>query len=301
MEIRRKLHVAASTALAICAGAAATLAITNGQPDAGRHPYVGLMVALDEDRIPRWRCSGSLLSPTVFLTAGHCTEPPAAHVEIWFDEGPIPTDPDYLAAVQASPDEPVSCNDSPTFDGYPCQGDAGGTPHPSPGFCTGCGPGLPRFAHRDLGVVVTDAAVPTNVVSEYAELPAAGLVDTLANKTPVDFVGYGVQVQARIPGNQLPQPPPFFRWTGPRVRLFAPAELVSGRFTHSDEFLRFTLNPGGGSGGTCFGDSGGPDLLGGTDTVLGVNSYVTNVNCAGVGYSQRVDIPEVLNWIMSWF
>jgi hypothetical protein len=41
----------------------------------------------------------------------------------------------------------------------------------------------------------------------------------------------------------------------------------------------------------------GPDLLGGTDTVLAVNSYVTNVNCRGVGYSQRIDIPEILTWI----
>jgi hypothetical protein len=61
--------------------------------------------------------------------------------------------------------------------------------------------------------------------------------------------------------------------------------------------MKLALNPGGGSGGTCFGDSGGPDLLGGTNTVLAVNSYVTNVNCSGVGYSARVDIPEVLAWI----
>mgnify|MGYP007111990860 CR=1 FL=1 len=56
-------------------------------------------------------------------------------------------------------------------------------------------------------------------VGEYAELPAAGLVDTLPNKTTVDVVGYGVQEQAQIPGNQLPQPPPRFRWNGLRVRL----------------------------------------------------------------------------------
>ena len=92
-------------------------------------------------------------------------------------------------------------------------------------------------------------------------LPEADFVDTLADKTPIDLVGYGVQFQAQIPGNQLPQPPPFYRWTGPRRRLFAPTELVSGNFKQSDEFLRVALNPGGGSGGTCFGDSGGPDLL----------------------------------------
>ena len=57
---------------------------------------------------------------------------------------------------------------------------------------------------------------------------------------------------------------------------------------------------GGGKGGSCFGDSGGPDLLGGTDTVLAVNSFVTNINCSGVGYSSRVDIPEVLEWIQGY-
>src|SRR5512147_2908585 len=59
-------------------------AITDGEPDGNGHPYVGLMVAQDENGAPLWRCSGTLLSPTVFLTAGHCTEAPAAHVEIWF-------------------------------------------------------------------------------------------------------------------------------------------------------------------------------------------------------------------------
>jgi hypothetical protein len=299
MHVRMIVAVVAASAGMLFFGTSAS-AITGGVPDGDDHPYVGLMVAIDEDGIPLWRCSGSLLSSTVFLTAAHCTVPPAAHVEVWFDEGPVPTDPDYLAAVAADPDGIVSCDDSPLFDGYPCEGDAGGTPHPNPDFCTGCGPGLPGFALRDVGVVVFDEALSTDVVGEYADLPAPNLVDTLANKTPADFVGYGVSVQAQIPGSQLPQPPPFYRWTGPRQRMFASGELISGNFKHSDEFTRFSLNPGGGKGGTCFGDSGGPDLLGGTDTVLAVNSYVTNVNCSGVGYSQRVDIPEVLAWIRSF-
>ncbi len=117
-------------------------------------------------------------------------------------------------------------------------------------------------------------------------------MDTLRNKTPVTLVGYGVQVQEHGGG------PP--RWTGPRVRLFAPTKLVSGNFVHSAEFIKLTANPGRGSGGTCFGDSGGPDLLNDTNVVLAVNSYVTNGNCSGVTYSSRVDIPEVLAWIQSF-
>ena len=42
--------------------------------------------------------------------------------------------------------------------------------------------------------------------------------------------------------------PPFFRWTGPRQRMFAPSELVSGNFVHSDESPTMGMNLGGGSG-----------------------------------------------------
>jgi hypothetical protein len=284
MKSTKKFLLVAVVVLAVVLGSAGiAYAITNGEPDDGRHPYVALLVSgveTDDGFVPFWRCSGASIAPGVILTAGHCTDGTNG-VRVWFDEGPVPWGTWDPGA------NPTCAGET----GYPCTGDAEGTPHTNPGFCVGCGGGLPGFAIRDVGIVVLDEPV---YLDEYAQLPAAGVVDTLKNKTDVDLVGYGVQYKEGV--GMPPRP----RWTGPRVRLYAPSQLVSGKFVHSDEFMRLSLNHSQGKGGTCFGDSGGPDLLAGTDTVLAVNSYVTNANCAGVGYSSRVDIPEVLEWINSF-
>jgi len=68
----------------------------------------------------------------------------------------------------------------------------------------------------------------------------------------------------------------------------------------SDEFIKLTANAAQEKGGTAFGDSGGPNLLGGTDTILSVTSWGTNYQCSGVSYAQRVDTPDVLGWINSF-
>jgi hypothetical protein len=281
MTRRISLVTAAVLALAIVTVGVAS-AISNGEPDGDNHPYVGLLVFDYAPGSPGWRCSGALIAPNVVLTAGHCTDGAVA-ARIWFYEDVTYDNVPY-------PLYPF---------GGPGSGAIEGTPYTNPDYRSeenpyGGGNGLPAFSYRDVGIVVLDEPVD---VGGFAELPDAGLVDTLKNMTDIDFVGYGVQYQAQIPGSELPQPPPYYRWTGPRVRMYAPSKLVSGNFVHSPEFMRLSLNPGGGTGGTCFGDSGGPDLLGGTDTVLAVNSYVTNINCSGVGYSSRVDIPEILDWI----
>ena len=165
-------------AISLLAGAAD--AITNGQPDGNNHPYVGLVVFdWDHDNnpstppVPGWRCTGSLLSPTVVLVAGHCTDGAVA-ARVWFDPGPIP---------MVTPDNPYQ----PGVREYPYSGvlSYDGIPHTYPDFAIGAGKGVPGFAHGDVGIVVLTEPVPTSVVSQYAQLPAAGLVDTLPVMTDV--------------------------------------------------------------------------------------------------------------------
>jgi hypothetical protein len=238
------------------------MTVTNGEPDGSRHPYVGVMI----QPIPNMPgfvtvCSGSALSGTKFLTAAHCADP-SRPVFVSYKSGP----PFSLATDFTS-----------------------GTFHPDPQWCLGCGPGLPGFDSHDVAVVMLDKVSNPGA---FAMLPAAGLVDTLAMGTPVDIVGYGVQgfVQGGGPRQQL-----FFF-----TRYFAPSQLIQSNNVSSTEFIKLTANPAAGKGGTCFGDSGGPDVLSGTDIVLAVNSYVTNGNCAGVTYSQRVDLVDILSFINSF-
>ena len=235
------------------------MAVTNGLPDGNGHPYVGVAIQFVPDTPGAvFVCSGAALSDTRFLTAAHCFDP-ALPVFVSYKSGP-----------------PFSLATDFTM----------GTFHPHPEWCLGCAPGLPRFDTRDVAVIALSA--PRNPGS-FAALPDPGLVDALPMGTYVDIVGYGVQGFLRGGG----KPRQVFLFT----RYHAPSQLIESNHVHSAEFIKLTANPSKGTGGTCFGDSGGPDLLGGTNIILAVNSYVTNGNCAGVTYSNRVDLPDMLSFI----
>ena len=265
---KRMLFVVFSVIAIMAIAVSPVGAVTDGEPDGEGHPYVGLMVAQDANGVPLWRCSGTLLSPTLFLTAGHCTEAPAAHVEIWFD-----ADMQTNSAAK----------------GYPFTGEVGGTPYTHPEFYDA------SFVVHDVGVVVLDNAV---VKSEYGELPDLNQLDALKTKRGtqnVTFtaVGYGLQMSF----------PDAAAWKehNVKVRMVAHPKLnqinVPG-FTGSFSML---LSNNANTGGTCFGDSGGPNFLGDSKVVAGVTSFGINGNCAGTGGVFRMDRANVLDWIYGEF
>jgi secreted trypsin-like serine protease len=55
------------------------------------------------------------------------------------------------------------------------------------------------------------------------------------------------------------------------------------------------------TGGTCFGDSGGPNFIGTSNVVGGVTSFGKNGNCAGTGGVYRVDRADDLGWLNEEF
>jgi V8-like Glu-specific endopeptidase len=249
----------------------------NYKEDEGRHPYVCLVGVYDENYNWLWRGSGTLISPTVVLTAGHVTEAPAKYATIWLDE------------------EIAYDSDNPNPNGYPNygRGAANGVPHTSPGFGYYISNnGLVGFITNDVGIVVLSEPV---TLDEYGELAAVGTVDTLNVGTGVTFVGYGVQYQVtpKIGG-------PYYAWTGLRQRLYATANLLSNKYAISSTFMKCSSNAAQDKGGTAFGDSGGPVLLADTDTILAVTSFGPNSNCAGVGYYCRVDNSVILEWIYEY-
>lgn len=245
----------------------AAQAVTDGELDGNRHPYVGLMVAQDSEGNPLWRCSGTLLSSTIFLTAGHCTEAPAAHVEIWFDS-------DVESGIPEN--------------GYPFTGDVGGTPYTHPQYDPNA------FFLHDLGVVVLDEPY---TVSTYGVLPALNQLDAYGTKRgqhKITFtaVGYGLQMSF----------PDAASWkeNNERVRMVAYPHLIQINHGLVGDYS-LLLSNNANTGGTCFGDSGGPNFIGTSNVLAGVTSFGLNGNCAGTGGVYRVDKADDLNWLATFF
>jgi len=253
---------------------APALAITNGTPDGNGHPYVGLMVAKDSSGAPLWRCSGTLMSDRIFVTAGHCTAAPAASAEIWFDAGPIPLGDGYPSTRGRNTCTGVS--------GYPCTGDASGKVYTHPDYDPD------RFFFRDLGVVKLNGSMSMAV---YGELPELDQLDSLSAGAELTAVGYGVQ-------SAFPDPAAFLE-EAVRIRMVAePALLQINSVNSGDYSLLLSTNASG--GGTCFGDSGGPNFLGDSTVVAGVSSFVITDTCKAFAGAFRLDRSWSLDWLATF-
>jgi len=265
MNCRKTLSTLSLTAV-VALGAGSAAAITNGDLDGNNHPYVGLMVAQDADGNPMWRCSGTLLSPTLFLTAGHCTQAPAAHVEIWFH-----ADMQTNAAAK----------------GYPYTGQVGGTPYTHPQYNPNA------FFLYDLGVVVLDEPFP---MFEYGALPTLNQLDALKTRrglqnTTFTAVGYGLQQSF----------PDAAAWKehNVKVRMVATPRLIAINVPGYTGDFSILLSNNANTGGTCFGDSGGPNFIGSSNVIGGVTSYGGG-NCVGRGGVYRIDRADDLDWLATF-
>jgi secreted trypsin-like serine protease len=260
----KKIWLTLVATLALVIGATAPAgAITDGTLDGNGHPYVGLMVAKNAAGTPLWRCSGTLLSSRLFLTAGHCTEAPAASVEIWFD---------------ADVEHGIPGN------GYPNTGQVSGVPHTHPLFDTNA------FFLHDVGVVTLNTPF---VRSAYGTLPTANQLDALKPSRSTTFTAVGYGLQKAFPDAAA------FKEQALRIRMVAHPHLlqINTGFTGPQSLM---LSNNANTGGTCFGDSGGPNFLGTSNVVAAVTSFGLNPTCGGTGGVFRVDRSNVLDFINSF-
>jgi hypothetical protein len=219
--LRRRLSVvwaAAIMMLTVLACSGIALAITNGWVDDGRadnaqepspniikYPYVGALVdRFDGETYPY--CTGTLISPTVLLTAAHCYPETRDHFYVTFKAKPTSV---------MSQDQGLR-----------------GTWH----------------EHSTIDIGVVKFAQPVSGITP-AKLPTAGQVARRAQSTnEFTAVGYGGELAPKEPG-------------GPLIVYGDQREwAVSTYKSFNGTYLRLSQNQG--SGGTCYGDSGGPNFFG---------------------------------------
>jgi hypothetical protein len=266
---RKALLVALTLATCVAGLVAASPAgaITDGTRDTV-HTNVGLVRFTTADG--RFRCSGTLISQTVVLTAGHCTEGPATNVYVSFDTDLAldPLAPNITPAEKAAREEHYIT----------------GTAHPDPGW-TGT---LSLSKQHDQGVVVLDAPANSKWAGiEPAPLPPVGYLNgnqgALKNAT-FTLVGYGVDI-----GTKKAQIVIRERQSTTSYLKNVQREVVVFQINDQDSKA---------GGGSCFGDSGGAVFVNGF--VLGDSSYVNSFSCNATGSYQRTDTAYSRNFLDSF-
>lgn len=262
------MAVALLTSLALMVPAGA---ITFGGPDGDDHPFVGTLLFV-QNGVGFYSCTGTLLSPTVMLTAGHCVEESGNVNDVTyvrFDENALDGISDYPSLQDWLDAEWILA--------------ASVTPHPQ----------YDDYAEfpftYDVGLVNLSEPV---VLSEYGQMPSLGLLDdVLAQKGNSGnwwtAVGYGVQGVLN----------PFAGDDYARYRSTTRLIEVKSFNTGPGASAKFTNHPGNGAGGTCFGDSGGPLFYQDTNVIGAIVSWGITP-CIGVDFQFRVDTSIAQDFIL---
>ncbi len=275
--VRKLLALCAALVAALAIGLVPASAITNGEPDGEGHPYVGLMVAKNAAGAPLWRCSGTLMSSTVFMVAGHCTEAPAASAVIFFSSG-SPNGIPLAAGFPAAGPNPCL-----GITGYPCTGDATGTPLTHPQYDPNA------FFLHDLGVVRLSAPGVTG--RGFGALPPQGALSELPKHAPLTVVGYGLQKSFPDAASQNDQAVRIRMVAHPRIRGIDDNFVGDFAFTTSHDASR---------GGDLLRRLGWAELIGDSNVVGGVTSFGTTSTCKGHNGAYRVDQPDDLAWLATF-
>lgn len=273
-------------------------AITNGQPDNGAHPQVGQLLFYVPDAPSStfpdpggwFNCTGTLLDGTSVLSAGHCTfgvglsgTPTTATGgdggnDVWISFAEVPDysilQPSSTFATNAAryAQWSAALNASPEW--------IRGTSTPHPQYVDA------SFFLFDAGVVELETSVGLPAGAQYASLPTLGQLDTLYKVKGQTYTAVGYGLEEKL--------------TGGDTRRVATLKLnnLNGVFgTGQGVAANFSSNNGSKhTGGTCFGDSGGPIFVTGTTTVVAVTSFGVSPQCTnGGGY--RIDQPDDLTFL----
>lgn len=264
--MRKKIAAAVLAATAFLTVAGSAGAITDGELDGDGHPHVVLVLA-DVDGAPAFRCTGTQISPIYVLTAGHCVSNfpgpgDISGIRIFTESDVQNGDNAYPFGGGNNTIEALRWAAHPEYENYP-------------------------FYFNDVGMI---ELTEPRVLDEYGALPAEDSLDALARrrgKQNVTFtaVGYGLQ---RIN-------PVFVE--AARVRMVAHPKLNMINAPGFTGDFSMLLSNNHSTGGTCFGDSGGPNFLGDSNVVAGVTSFGLNGNCAGTGGVFRMDRASALDFV----
>ena len=129
---------------------------------------------------------------------------------------------------------------------------------------------------------------------KYGSLPGLNVLNALQPSSATKFTAVGYGLQKSFPDAAS------FQESALRIRMVARPHLVQINTGFTGDFS-LLLSNNANTGGTCFGDSGGPNFIGDTNVIAGVTSYGLNGNCAGTGGVYRIDREDDLNWLYSEF